>query len=120
MTLAAKRTGSTATCSGVLNISGLPPDPPHIRGASPGTTSVLHALAALTGVSLGAGYRTQVIGGITAAIEIWLAVFGPGEPLAHILLATFATGLALQGPGSWSIDVRLAGWERIEIPRRRP
>jgi hypothetical protein len=92
---------------------------PHVRGATLGATSILHVLAALTGVCLAAGYRTHLIGGVTAAIEIWLAVFGPGAPLVHILLATFAAGLALQGPGAWSLDARLAGWKRIDIPPRR-
>lgn len=49
---------------------------------------------------LAAGYRTHFIGGVTATIEIWLAVFGQGDPLIRILLATFAAGLALLGPGA--------------------
>jgi hypothetical protein len=92
----------------------------YIQSTTLGTTSILHISSALTGVLLAFGYRTHFAGGVTAAIEIWLAGFGPGETLVHILLATFAAALAFLGPGAWSMDARLAGWKRIEIPRRRP
>jgi uncharacterized membrane protein YphA (DoxX/SURF4 family) len=92
---------------------------PHVRGAPLSTTGMLHMLSALAAVLLTAGYRTRSIGGITAVIEISQAVFGAGEPLVHTILAVFATGLALQGAGAWSMDARRAGWKRIDIPRRR-
>jgi hypothetical protein len=91
----------------------------YIPGATLGTTTILYTLSALTGVFLAVGYRTQLAGGVTAAVEMWLAVFSQDDPLVRILLATFAAGLALLGPGAWSMDARRAGWKRIEIPRRR-
>ncbi|HEX4168514.1 MAG TPA: hypothetical protein VHZ55_23880 [Bryobacteraceae bacterium] len=92
----------------------------YIPTATLATTSTLYILSALMGVLLVAGYRTHLIGGVTAAIEIWLAAFGQGDPLVRILLATFAAGLALLGPGAWSADARRAGWKLIEIPKRQP
>lgn len=91
----------------------------YIPGATLGTTTVLYIVSALTGILLAVGYRTQLAGGVTAAVEMWLAVFSQGDPLVRILLAAFAAGLALLGPGAWSMDARRAGWRRIEIPRRR-
>ena len=90
----------------------------YIPGAAIGTTAILYILSALTGAFLAVGYRTQLAGGVTAAVEMWLA-FSHGDPLVRILLAAFAAGLALLGPGAWSIDAKRAGWRRIDIPRRR-
>jgi uncharacterized membrane protein YphA (DoxX/SURF4 family) len=39
--------------------------------------------------------------------------------LTHILLATLGTAVALLGPGAWSVDARLFGWKRINIPNRK-
>jgi len=33
--------------------------------------------------------------------------------------AVFGVGLALIGPGVWSVDARLYGWRRVEIPTRK-
>lgn len=92
----------------------------YIPGATIGTTAILYILSALAGAFLAVGYRTQLAGGVTAAVEMWLAVFSHGDPLVRILLAAFAAALAFLGPGAWSMDARLAGWKRIEIPRRLP
>lgn len=91
---------------------------PNVCGGIVGPDSILQFLSALLGVFLAAGYRTRLAGGVTAAIEICLALFG--DPLVRTLLATFAVGLALLGPGDWSVDARVAGWKRIEIPKRQP
>lgn len=92
---------------------------PYARGGLLRADNIFHFLSALFGLFLAAGYRTQLIGGVTAAIEIWLALFGEGDPLARLLLAAFAAGLSLLGPGAWSMDARAAGWKRIDIPKRQ-
>jgi putative oxidoreductase len=90
----------------------------HARGAPLGAPTIFHIFSGLMGMFLAAGYRTQLAGGATAAVELSLAMFGPGDRFVHILMATFAIGLALLGPGAWSMDARRAGWKRIEIPKR--
>ena len=36
-----------------------------------------------------------------------------------LLTGTIAAGLAMLGPGRWSVDARLFGWKRIDAPPRR-
>jgi hypothetical protein len=42
-----------------------------------------------------------------------------GDRLVSLLLATIGGGLAMLGPGLWSIDARLFGWKRVEAPPRK-
>lgn len=39
----------------------------------------------------------------------------PANWQADILLATMGVALALVGPGAWSVDARLFGWNRIDV-----
>jgi hypothetical protein len=41
----------------------------------------------------------------------------PANPLRW-MLASVGGALALLGPGGWSIDARLFGWKRVELPDR--
>ena len=43
---------------------------------------------------------------------------GAGDPWIPINLAALGTALALIGPGAWSLDARLFGRKRFEIPKR--
>jgi uncharacterized membrane protein YphA (DoxX/SURF4 family) len=60
------------------------------------------------------GLWTPVIGAIVAARELWIAFSGGGDPSMPIVLATFATALAMIGPGAWSIDARIFGRRQIK------
>jgi putative oxidoreductase len=53
---------------------------------------------------------------VVTIIELRVAFTRPGDPLTHIILASLAAGLALVGPGAWSIDARLYGWKRVDLP----
>ena len=80
---------------------------------------VLDVLATGAGLFLLAGLWTPVAGSVVAVIELWYAFSQPGDPLIHILLGTVGVALALVGPGKWSVDARLFGWKRINIPTGR-
>ena len=69
------------------------------------------------GLLLFAGLWTPVAGAVVALIEISQILRGDEDPLLCLLSAAIAGGLAMLGPGRWSVDARLFGWKRIEPPR---
>ena len=89
-----------------------------IHQGLPGFTP-LNLLGAGAGVLLLAGFSTPIAGGVAAIFELWDSYSQPGDPWACILLGTLGAGLAMVGPGAWSVDARLFGWKRIDIRGRR-
>ena len=81
--------------------------------------ATIHVFAIATGILLLAGLWTPVAGTLLALIEVWSAYTHPHDPWAYILLGTLGAALALLGPGAWSVDARLFGWKRVEIPDRK-
>lgn len=75
-------------------------------------------LAILAGALLLAGFWTPVAGALGTASGIWLFFTRVDDPLSSVLLATIAAGIALVGPGAWSIDSQLFGWKRIYVRDR--
>ena len=73
-------------------------------------------VAASAGVLLLAGLWTPVAGTLIALTELWIAFSQSGDVWIDIVLAALAAGLALLGPGAWSIDARLFGRKRFSIP----
>jgi len=63
------------------------------------------------------GLWTPVSGTLIAVLEVWVAFsnVGGGRGIP-IMLATSGASLAMIGPGAWSIDARLFGRKRFEIP----
>ena len=81
--------------------------------------ATLAALAIAAGILLLAGLWTPAAGSLAAGVGLWNAISEPGDPWANILLATIGAGLALLGPGAWSVDARLFGWKRIDARDRK-
>jgi putative oxidoreductase len=79
---------------------------------------VLQLLAAGTTAPLLVGLWTPVAGVLLALTEIFLAFSHSDDPWIHILLGVLGAALAMLGPGAWSMDARLFGRKRIQIPQR--
>lgn len=87
-------------------------------------TASLPALVILQLVAAGAaalllvGFSTPIAGVLMAIAELYLAFSHCNDPWLHILLGTLGASLAMLGPGAWSVDARLFGRKRIQIPQR--
>ena len=92
-------------------------------------TTPLPALVVLQLVTAGAaallliGFWTPVAGVLMAIAEMCLAFSHShdphsNDPWIHILLGSLGASLAMLGPGAWSVDARLFGRKRIQIPQR--
>ena len=78
----------------------------------------LQLLAAAAAALLLVGLWTPVAGVLLAAAELCLTFSHPIDPWRHILLGALGAALAMLGPGAWSVDARLFGRKRIQIPQR--
>ena len=78
-------------------------------------------IAVAGGLFLLAGLWTPVMGALVALDELWIAFSLHASPpdghWIHILLAVVTAGVAMLGPGAWSIDARLFGRKRFDIDR---
>jgi putative oxidoreductase len=90
-----------------------------LQGGPSIETAALHVLVVGAGILLLVGLWTPVAGTLVALVELWKAFSRYGDPWMHILLAALGAALALIGPGAWSVDARLFGWKRIDIPDRK-
>jgi putative oxidoreductase len=75
------------------------------------------------GIFLLAGLWTPVIGTVVALDEVWIGLslyaLRQEDTWIHIFLGVLSVGLAMLGPGAWSIDARLFGRTRFDIDRTR-
>ena len=79
---------------------------------------ILHLMAAAGATLVLVGLWTPVAGGLMAVAELCLAFSHASDPSIHILLGASGAALAMLGPGAWSVDARLFGRKRIQIPQR--
>lgn len=98
--------------------------PPVQHGIAGLLTTPMSALAGLQLVAAGAaalllvGFWTPVAGVLMAMAEMYLAFSHSHDPWIHTLLGSLGASLAMLGPGAWSVDARLFGRKRIQIPQR--
>lgn len=78
-------------------------------------TVATDVIAAVAGILLLAGLWTPIAGVVVAIMELWLAIVAKSDPSIHLLLAVLGGGLAMLGPGAWSVDSRLFGRKRLGI-----
>ena len=79
---------------------------------------ILQLAAAAAAALVLVGFWTPVAGGLMAVAELCLAFSHASDPSIHILLGALGAALAMLGPGAWSVDARLFGRKRIQIPQR--
>jgi putative oxidoreductase len=72
----------------------------------------------VAGAALIVGWWTPVTGALLAIAEMGIALAEPTSPQAHLVLAGLGAGLAMAGPGAWSVDALRFGPRRIDIPDR--
>jgi uncharacterized membrane protein YphA (DoxX/SURF4 family) len=93
-----------------------------VLAAPPLTTLVLQIIGIAAGILLLVGLWTPVAGALAAIVKVWLALSRcfshSGDPWIPIVQAILSAVLAMVGPGAWSIDARLFGRRRIDVPER--
>jgi hypothetical protein len=80
--------------------------------------AVPQGIGAAAGILLVAGLWTPLAGVLTAFVETWIAVSTSDNVAIPVALAVLALTLAMIGPGAWSVDARLYGRKRIDMPER--
>lgn len=78
--------------------------------------TVLSVLGIGTGLLLLIGLWTPVAATLVAAIQVWKICWKFGDPWIYLLLGTIAVAVTMLGPGFWSVDARIYGWKRIDLP----
>jgi putative oxidoreductase len=76
---------------------------------------VLNILAAGDGMLLVAGLWTPVAGLLVVVLAVWGTFAQHAGLCSTVLSSTIGVGLALVGPGVWSLDAWLFGWKRIDL-----
>ncbi len=77
------------------------------------------SIEALGAIFLIAGLWTPAAGALIALDELWIALSlyssHPDSLWTHVFFAVVIAGLAMLGPGAWSIDARLFGRKRFDM-----
>jgi hypothetical protein len=90
-----------------------------LRSVPPLGQTILYVLTGIVGLLVLVGLWTPLAGTLVAILALWAALLHPAHALSWILLATVGGALTLLGPGGWSVDARLFGWKRVELPDRK-
>jgi len=79
---------------------------------------LLEVVTAGAAILLLIGLWTPLAGALIAVAELGMAVLHPAEPWMYVHFAAMGAALAMLGPGGCSLDARLFGRKRIQIPQR--
>jgi uncharacterized membrane protein YphA (DoxX/SURF4 family) len=90
-----------------------------LRSAPQLGSALFQAFCIGLGCLLAVGLWTPVAGALLAMTALWDAFAHPDDRWYCLVVGTLGIGLALLGPGMWSIDARLFGWKRLEIRNRK-
>lgn len=91
---------------------------PALFGAPPYEPTTLQWAAAGAGFFIVAGLWTPISGVLVGILELCIALSHRGDACNLLLVGALGIAIAMLGPGAWSIDARLCGRRRIEIPAR--
>ena len=86
-----------------------------LQAGLPAGALLFDLLAMAAAVLLIAGLWTPISASLVAVFGMWQAISQASEFRSAVLLSTIGIGLALLGPGIWSVDSRLFGWRRIDL-----
>ena len=87
-----------------------------LASASAPVAVALNAVPVAAGTLLIAGLLTPIVAALAAIDAVWIVFSSPAEAGYYVLVGILAAAIALLGPGAWSIDARLFGLKRLEIP----
>jgi uncharacterized membrane protein YphA (DoxX/SURF4 family) len=88
------------------------------HGSAHPTVLLFAGAAVVSGILLLIGLWTPVVAILGTFLELWLVFSQTGLQGAPIVLVGVTAGLAMLGPGAWSIDSYLFGRKCIEFPDR--
>jgi putative oxidoreductase len=103
-------TGAAFICFGIAGVLAAPP----LR------IVVLEIFGVGAGILFVVGLWTPAVGALAAVVKVCIALSRyfshSGDPWIPIIQAVLGAVLAMVGPGAWSIDARLFGRKRIDMP----
>jgi uncharacterized membrane protein YphA (DoxX/SURF4 family) len=79
---------------------------------------VMQAITIGAGILILAGLWTPMAGIVVVIVELWIVLSRADSLRSSIVLASLGAALAMLGPGVRSVDARLFGRKRIDIPDR--
>ena len=80
---------------------------------------LLQGVCTATAALLLLGLWTPVAGMLQVCVQLMTGFPHGAVEIDHVLLSAIGSGLAMIGPGSWSLDARLFGRKRIELNIRK-
>ena len=87
------------------------------QGISRGTL-LCNLVAAGFGFLLLIGFWTPIAGTLLAVTALLAILLGTDKPLEFVLLMAIGAGVAMLGPGAWSVDSMLFGRRRVDVSNR--